>query len=267
MKCGSTSFWVFETGRQQLERWLSNRGLILLVKDWVWSPLRWYHFRWLTATWKSSCRGSDTAFWPPQSPAHTQGTHVHPGTHMNWIVPTMYQGSQLNLGTLPMFMLVLTVMPNSWDPQEDHQGSRIWCKHKGVYLWSQSSLTQQGRRATARLRVSGFIKGKNRKWGCLCLDILWLGKNAWGMGQTARGVSKFKKRITELGIDFPTDWSATSLSAVDSIGNIHLVDGCSLNWDFPVPGRVGNWRTVTVPLSLTLYCTSGQHPSDWSSLQ
>lgn len=26
-----------------------------------------------------------------------------------------------------------------------------------------------------------------------------------GMGQTARGVSKFKERITEWGIDFPTD--------------------------------------------------------------
>lgn len=44
-----------------------------------------------------------------------------------------------------------------------------------------------------------------------------------GMGQTARGVSKFKERITEWGIDFPTDWSATSLGAVDWIGNIHLV--------------------------------------------
>lgn len=33
----------------------------------------------------------------------------------------MYQGSQLDLGTLPVFMLVLTGMPDSRDPQNDHQ--------------------------------------------------------------------------------------------------------------------------------------------------
>lgn len=27
----------------------------------------------------------------------------------------------------------------------------------------------------------------------------------WGMGQTASGVSKSKKRITQSGVDFPTD--------------------------------------------------------------
>lgn len=43
------------------------------------------------------------------------------------------------------------------------------------------------------------------------------------MGQTARDVSKFKKRITELGIRFPTDWSSISAGAVDAIGNVHIV--------------------------------------------